>query len=122
MEALRYKDHDNAAYYELVSRAHQLNPSDPYLAREQGMKELLEGGGTDSASIERAFGLMTDYVRQNPEDTYTTLMYADVAMRADHAAEALEAFRNTYNANPSRPEVGMAFARFLIANGPEHYD
>ena len=122
MEALRYKDHDNAAYYELVSRAHQLNPSDPYLAREQGMKELLEGGGTDSASIERAFGLMTDYVRQNPEDTYTTLMYADVAMRADHPAEALEALRNTYNANPSRPEVGMAFARFLIANGPEHYD
>ena len=122
MEAMRYKDHDNAAYYELVSRAHQLNPSDPYLAREQGMKELLEGGGTDSASIERAFELMTDYVRQNPEDTYTTLMYADVAMRADHALEAMDAFRNTYNANPSRPEVGMAFARFLLANGPDHYD
>lgn len=120
MEAMRYKDHDNASYYELVSRAYGLNPSDSYLAREQALKEIYEGG-TDSATMARAYALMTPYVKENPEDTYAAIMYADVAMRADHAEAAREALRATYEANPTRPEVGMTYARFLTGSGPDFY-
>lgn len=121
MEALRYKDHDDASYFELASRAFSLNPEDTYLAREQAMKSVIENG-TDSATLESAFNLMLPYVSQNPEDTYSALIFADIAMHGGKTDAALQAIKNTYEANPTRPEVGMTYARFLSGTGPAHYD
>lgn len=94
LEANKYQAQEkNDAYYELVEAAYDLNPSDPFLAKEYGIR-LIVTAGNDSAMMERGIALMKPYVESNPDDWVAATGYGAVLNKLGRTAEVREAFRN----------------------------
>lgn len=115
IEALKYKEegqHD--AYYDMVARAYELNPTDVYLGNEYGIKLLFDNNG-DSIAQERGLAMMRRYVDQNPTDVYATVNYASIASQLGHSDDALSAWSNLYKHNIDRTDVAATYADALAA-------
>lgn len=110
------------AYYELLTRARELNPDDKYMAMEQGYLLLRLSQG-DSAMIERGYQLMADYVESNPDDFYSNVLFAAVAGQLGEKDKAVEVWGRLHNASPERPELTVRYAEMLASTRkPENID
>ena len=70
LESQRLKQQEKSdAYYELVSRAYELNPNDKYLGMEVGVSRMMLSEG-DSAELENGLAMLADYAYSNPQDLY----------------------------------------------------
>lgn len=118
LEALRHKEAgDIDAYAELVSRAFQTNPSDTFLGYEFG--QLLLATTSDSASVEKGYGLMRDYAVDGVGalDFTTVSIVLQAASRLSRDEDALLMLRRLYRDNPDRPDVADRYAQALVSSG-----
>ncbi len=119
MEALRQKSiGNNDAYYELIDAAYRLNPSDLYLAKEQGTRALLllDPADTSTAARDSAMHLIRTYVAENPSDLYAGMMFASLSQQLDERAEAAKVWRTMYESNGRRTDVGLRYVDALLAS------
>lgn len=115
LEGQRLKQQDKAdAYYELVSRAYELNPDDKYLGMEVGVSRMMLSEG-DSAELEQGLALLADYAYANPQDLYNCAKYAALADNLGHRKDALAMWDTLYRRNSERPEVALKYADMLTA-------
>lgn len=115
LEGQRLKQQDKAdAYYELVSRAYELNPDDKYLGMEVGVNRMMLSEG-DSAELEQGLALLADYAYANPQDLYNCAKYAALADNLGHRKDALAMWDTLYRRNSERSEVALKYADMLTA-------
>lgn len=115
LEGQRLKQQDKSdAYYELVSRAYELNPDDKYLGMEVGVSRMMLSDG-DSAELEQGLALLADYAYANPQDLYNCAKYAALADNLGHRKDALAMWDTLYRRNSERPEVALKYADMLTA-------
>lgn len=117
MEALRAKNTDSRdSYYELTKRAYELNPEDAYLGFEHGYNLMLLSRG-DSISLARGYELMGKYVDEEPDDFYSSLLYAAISSQIGEKTNAINTWGRLYNKQPQRPELAVRYAEVLAASG-----
>lgn len=115
LEALKYNNEESKdAFYELIERSYELNPEDKYVGMQYGCKLLVEEG--DSASVYKGLGLIDDYVKTEPGDLYTGVMYASLADHLGRTEEAIRSMEATHKANPERTDVTLKYLDLLISN------
>ncbi|MDE6323321.1 MAG: tetratricopeptide repeat protein [Paramuribaculum sp.] len=117
LEALNYQATNRQdAYYSLIDRAYELNPSDPYVGFQKGLKTIFEAD-TDSAQYVVGLDLMKRYVDGAPDDIYNALAYARIASTIGDNGRALATWEKLYNLNPDRIEVIGMYADVLSQTG-----
>lgn len=117
LEALRAKNTDaRDAYYELTKRAYELNPEDAYLGFEHGYNMMMLARG-DSATLNEGYALMGKYVEEEPEDFYSSLLYAAISSQIGEQANAINTWGRLYYKQPERPELAIRFAEVLASSG-----
>lgn len=117
LEGLRYRAQGKSdAYYDMVARAYELNPADDYLAKEYGVKLILESDG-DSAELDRALKMVRDYAVNNPGDFYNNVLYASIASQTGRDSDAMATWASLYRHNANRPEVAAMYADQLASSG-----
>lgn len=110
------------SYFELLGRARELNPGDRYLGMEYGYLLLRLSQG-DSATVERGYQMMEDYVDHNADDFYSNVLFAAVSGQLGKTDRAVEVWGRLHNASPDRPELTMRYAEVLAATRkPENID
>ncbi len=115
LESQRLKQQEKSdAYYELVSRAYELNPNDKYLGMEVGVSRMMLSEG-DSAELENGLAMLADYAYSNPQDLYNCAKYAALADNLGHRKDALAMWDTLYRRNSERPEVALKYADLLTA-------
>lgn len=118
LEAMRHKAEGRAdAYYDLVERAYDLNPSDKFLAKEVGTRRLLLDDPTDTVDTAReaALDMIRSYVSENPADLYAGMVFANLCTHLGHNREAVDTWETLYKAHPDRQEVGLNYIDAVIA-------
>ncbi|MCM1484562.1 MAG: tetratricopeptide repeat protein [Muribaculaceae bacterium] len=114
LEALKYSADSKDAYYDLVERAYELNPSDKYLGMEYGCKMMMELG--DSVSLVTGLGLVKDYVMSEPSDLYAGTMFAAFADHLGRPEEAVDAMAMMHYAHPERADVAKKYVDVMITH------
>ncbi|MCM1522650.1 MAG: tetratricopeptide repeat protein [Muribaculaceae bacterium] len=119
LEALRARSQDrHDASFELLERAHALNPAD----RETGLelaRYLIMLPSTDS--LNRALTLMGDYYEANPADFQSGARYGMLLDRMGRHEQALDVWKTLHLHHPERPEVTGVLADALARTGlPEN--
>lgn len=120
LEALRHKEQgDLDAYADLVVRAYQTNPSDPYLGWEYGRFVMATTTPEDSATASEAYALMRDYAVDGDDarDFYTVSVTSQTADRLGRDSDARLMLKRLYESNPTRPEVAANYAQRLSLSG-----
>ncbi|MCM1292696.1 MAG: tetratricopeptide repeat protein [Bacteroides sp.] len=114
LEALRYEAADSVdAYYDLISRAFELNPDDKYIGYDYGLYEALLYYPDSMQLAEHGLGLMKRYVMSNPEDYTAGLRYANMLGQIDRNDEAIDVYRIMF-AHAKDPRLtGSAYASAL---------
>ncbi|MDE6460823.1 MAG: tetratricopeptide repeat protein, partial [Paramuribaculum sp.] len=117
LEALRAKNTDaRDSYYELTKRAFELNPEDSYLGFEHGYNLMMLSRG-DSATLAQGYELMGRYVAEEPDDFYSSLLYAAISSQIGEKTNAINTWGRLYNKQPQRPELAVRYAEVLAASG-----
>ena len=104
LEALRHKEQgDLDAYADLVVRAYQTNPSDPYLGWEYGRFVMATTTPEDSATASEAYALMRDYAvdGDGARDFYTVSVTSQTADRLGRDSDARLMLKRLYESNPT---------------------
>lgn len=118
LEALKYESMDSAdAYFEMISRAYELNPDDGYVGYDVGLYNVILHQYDDSLSVERGLGLMRRYANENPTDEEAGLRLANIYGMLSKTDDAMSVYRMVYE-NAKDPRVsGSAFASALAYTG-----
>ncbi len=117
LEAIDYQQQNKPdAYFTLIEEAYRLNPSDLYLGMQYGMKQIYESSG-DSMQVVEGLGLIERFLAENPDDVYNTLTYASLSSQLGRPDKALDAWKNLYERNPDRVEIGGMYAQSLAQTG-----
>lgn len=89
LEAVNYQASNKTdAYFSMIERAHQLNPTDDFLSMQYGLKLLLESSG-DSMQVIEGLDRMQAYSDAHPEDFYNMLNYASICGQLGQKDRAL---------------------------------
>lgn len=117
MEAMRQTalGHDDA-YFELLSRAHQLDSSDTEPSLYLGYY-LMALGQNDSAMTAKGYAMMRDNFNAHPDDYYGALFYAMVNNQIGNNAESIRVWQTLDSLNPTKPNVALGFAEALHDSG-----
>ncbi|MBQ0069404.1 MAG: tetratricopeptide repeat protein [Bacteroidales bacterium] len=127
LEAQNEKSHgNNDAYYDLVKRAHEIDPTNTSISFHLGFCMItMENTTRDLA--QQGLELMKEHFNAHPEDFYETTFYSDANMALGNPGEALKAIKSLCDRNPYRIELqsrlAEAYARvgdFAASN--ETYD
>lgn len=117
LEALREKSQGNPdAAFELLRRAHELNPSD----RETGMELsafLLSIAQHDTTNARTALGLMKDYWEANPSDYYSGVRYGLLNDNMGLRSEGLRVWNTMHRLHPDKIELTYRLADVLAQGG-----
>lgn len=105
-------DNNNDAYLDLITHAYQLNPDDKYLGMEYGY-ELMRVSGGDSAMVAEGYKLMGEYVDSNPDDFYSTAVYASLAAHFDDTERAIEKWAHLHYMQPGQSGITARYAELL---------
>ncbi len=110
MEAQNEKSREhNDAYYDLVKRAHELDPTNSTYTFYVGHGLFtMENSTRDDAK--RAVELMKAHYDACPGDYYETLYYSDACMMLGNNGDALEAIKTLCDRNPYRIELQVRLA------------
>lgn len=114
LEALRYEADDSLdAYYDLLSRAYELNPSDRYIGYCYGLYQYLIYDDDSAQLAQQGLELMHRYVLENPEDYLSGLRLATAYAGSGLVDKSLDIFRRLYNASTDPRVTGSAYANAL---------
>lgn len=116
LEALRAKSqekHDVA--FELLHRAHELNPADRTIGAELSLYKLILS--SDSDNVAQSMNLLQDYCIENPEDVYYNTRYGVLCEELSRNDEAINVWRSIHALNPDRPEFAYHLAELLAKIG-----
>ncbi len=117
LEALREKSQDNPdAAFELLRRAHELNPSD----LETGMElssYLLSIAQSDTANVMKALSLMKAYWEANPEDYYAGVRYGLLNDNLGRRKEGLRVWNTIHGIHSDKIELSYRLADVLAQGG-----
>ena len=109
-------------YFELLTRARELNPDDSYLGMEYGYLLLRLSQG-DSALVEQGYALMSDYIDRNADDFYGNVLFAAVSGQLGKTDRAVDVWGRLHYASPDRPELTVRYAEVLASTRkPENID
>lgn len=117
IEAQNEKSHGNFdAYYDLVKRAHELDPTNSSYSFHMGFSMLTIEGVTRGMA-QQALNLMKDHFESHPEDLYETTFYADANLMLGNAGEALKATKSLCDRYPYRIELQSRLAEAYARMG-----
>lgn len=115
LEAQRHQALDSLdAYFELMSEAALLNPSDLYIANEIGFFNIAINH-SDSAIIEDNLRRMTAYIKKNPTDDVATSRIMRIGTTLGRMDEALFALRLAYENSKNIVGIGLSYAKALAS-------
>ncbi len=114
MEALRYSADDSLdAYFDLVSRAYDLNPSDDYIANEYGRYLLFSNYPDDMERVDLGLRLMSDYVEKNTSDYMAGIRLGRILNQLNRNDDALRVYKLVYEKNDDPRITGGAYSSAL---------
>ncbi len=110
LEAQNEKSHDrNDSYFDLVKRAHELDPTNSTYTFYVGHGLFtMENATRDDAR--RGVELMKEHYDACPGDYYETLYYSDACMMLGNPGDALDAIKALCDRNPYRIELQVRLA------------
>ena len=120
LEAQRHYAADSLdAYFELMSEANRLNPSDLYIANEVGFFNIAIDHN-DSANVAENISHMMRYIESNPKDQTAASRFIRVASATGRSGDALHVLRLIYE-NAGNPALfGGNYASALsYTNNPD---
>lgn len=104
------------AYHELISYAHELNPTDKFVGYEYGYSKLGLSGG-DSATVVDGYNLIADYADSNPDDYYSNLLYASLTSHLGDTEKAVGIWGRLHRLYPSEIQITAKYAENLASLG-----
>lgn len=114
VEALRYQVDDSIdAYFDMLSRAYQLNPDDKFLGYEYGLYQYLIYRGDSTELALQGLDLMRRYVVDNLTDNESGMRLAAAYANEDMQKESIDIFRRLYSASDDPRVTGSAYATAL---------
>lgn len=117
MQAQNEKLKDNYdAFYDLLSYAHEIDPTNTAISYYMGMC-LLKMNNTTKERCEEGLALMKQHFEAQPEDLYETTFYSDANMQLGHPDEALRAIKLLNEYNPNRLELQVRLAEAYSRSG-----
>lgn len=105
------------AYFEFLTRAHELNPSDKFVGKEYGFALLRIS--EDSLTMTEGYALMENYIKEHPEDFYANVLFASLSSRLGMHEKSISTWKRLYDAEPGRPEIIVRYAEALAASGSD---
>ena len=116
MEALRHHERDSDdAYFDLISRAHELDPSNSELAFYRGYYGFMISN-EDSIAFNEGYNLMKSHFNQNPSEFYNNFVYGSINDRIGQKEEALRVWGTLDSVYPTKTEVALKLAEALAAS------
>ncbi len=116
MEALRHHECDSDdAYFELINRAHELDPSNSELAFYCGYYGFMIAN-EDSIAFNDGYNLMKSHFNDNPSEFYNNFVYGSINDRMGQNREALRVWEALDSAYPTKTEVAFKLAEALAAS------
>ncbi len=110
LESLNQDLADNSdAAYELLVRAHALNPGDNTIGYQLS-NYLLNLLQNDTSALTRARALIENYYRENPDDFYGDVMYATLLEYLGEGQQAIEVWENVHRRFPDNSSVTYKLA------------
>ncbi len=116
MEALRQNSANNEdAYYDLLRRAHELNPNESDIEFYLGFYTMLVAR-TDSAMGESGYNMMRNHFNKVPSDFYNNRIYGAISDQLGKNGEAIRVWRILDSIYPNKIEVALNLASALSAS------
>ncbi|MCQ2288747.1 MAG: tetratricopeptide repeat protein [Muribaculaceae bacterium] len=97
------------AYYDLIERAHQLNPTNSTYSFYLGFA-ILSMPNITRTQANRALELMKEHYEACPNDMYETTFYSDACMMLGNPGDGLKAIKTLSDRNPYRIELQSRLA------------
>lgn len=104
------------AFFDLLSYAHEIDPSNTTISFYMGMC-FLKMNNTTKERCERGLALMKEHYEAQPEDLYETTFYSDANMQLGHPEEALRAIKRLNEFNPNKLELQVRLAEAYARSG-----
>ena len=116
MEALRQHSADNEdAYYDLLRRANELNPSESDIDFYLGFYTALMAQN-DSVLGEKGYNMMRSHFDKVPSDFYNNRIYGAINDQLGNNAESIRVWRTLDSIYPNKLEVALKLASALTAS------
>ena len=116
MEALRQHSADNEdAYYDLLRRANELNPSESDIEFYLGFYTALMAQN-DSVLGEKGYNMMRSHFDKVPSDFYNNRIYGAINDQLGNNAESIRVWRTLDSIYPNKLEVALKLASALTAS------
>lgn len=116
MEALRHHERDSDdAYFDLINRAHELDPANSELAFYKGYYGFMISN-EDSIAFNDGYNLMKRHFNENPTEFYNNFVYGSINDRIGQSEEALRVWETLDSVYPSKTEVTFKLAEALAAS------
>lgn len=117
MEALRQHAIDKEdAYYDLLSRAYQLDPSNSDVGFFLGYYTIMTSGD-DSTMFKNGYDLMKRHFNEAPADFYSNFVYGSINDRLGSRDEALKVWTTLDSIYPHKMEISYKLAEALASSG-----
>lgn len=101
-------DHTDA-YYELIRRAYELNPSESSVGHDLGFYMMMLGQG-DKAMTEDGLALLQKHFDAHPDDYYGSILYGTMCERLGEGERALGVWEKLHDIFPQKTDVSMRLA------------
>ncbi|MCM1504196.1 MAG: tetratricopeptide repeat protein [Muribaculum sp.] len=116
MEALRQNSSENEdAYFELLRRAHELNPKESDIEFYLGFYTMLVARN-DSAMGESGYNMMRNHFDKEPSDFYNNRIYGAISDQLGKNQEAIRVWRTLDSIYPNKIEVALKLASALTTS------
>ncbi len=116
MEALRHHEKDaDDAYYDLLRRAYELDPSNTDVAFYLGYYSVMIAR-EDSVTFQRGYDMMKSHFDSKPEDFYCNFVYGSINDQLGRRDEALRVWSVMDSVFPTKPDVAYKLAEALVAS------
>lgn len=117
MEALRQHAIDKEdAYYDLLSRAYQLDPSNSDVGFFLGYYTVMTSGD-DSTMFKNGYDQMKRHFNEAPADFYSNFVYGSINDRLGSRDEALKVWTTLDSIYPHKMEISYKLAEALASSG-----
>ena len=117
IEAQKVKSHEDLnAYFDLVKRAHELDPGNSTYSFYTGFGILTMRNCTKTKA-QQAVDMMKEHFDEYPGDYYETTFYSDANMLLGNPGEALRAIKALCDREPYRIELQMRLAEAYTRTG-----
>lgn len=117
MEALRKNALDSGdAYFELLNRAHLLDPENTDMGFFLGYYKLIMSN-RDSILANEGYELMRRHFEKSPDDFYASSFFGTVSERIHNYSTALNVWATLDSLFPEKTEIALKYANALAATG-----